>query len=129
MSILNYFVASIHPKNTAMRKYFNSTLATYIMKKMIHKNNLRSNWIRGILSNALKIRSYTMIGFDRLLFDVYRLFALFSSDIHLSDLLNPDQIYVAGNCKIRSMRSVCIRYDSGASDVRKTSGYAVLNDT
>jgi hypothetical protein len=69
-----------------------------------------------------------MIGFDRYLPGVFRLFTLFSSDIRSSDLLNPDKIYVAGNSKIRSIRSVSIRCDSAASNVRKTSGYAVMND-
>jgi hypothetical protein len=89
----------------------------------------RSNWVRRILSDGFQIRYYTMIGFDRYLPDVFRLFTLFSSDIRSSDLLNPDKIYVAGNSKIRSIRSVSIRCDSAASDVRKTSGYVVINET
>jgi hypothetical protein len=91
--------------------------------------NTRSNWIRRILSDGFKIRCYMMIGFDQLLFGVFRLCTLFSSDIRSSNLLNPDQIYVARNGKIRSIRSVCIQCDSGAFYVRKTSEYVVLNDT
>ncbi len=91
--------------------------------------NTRSNWIRRILSDGFKICCYTMIEFDQLLSGVCRLCTLFSSDIRPSDLLNPDQIYVTGNSKIRSIRSVCTRCDSGAFDVRKTSEYVLLNDT
>ncbi len=90
---------------------------------------LRSNWIRRILSDGFKIRCYTMIRFDQLLFGMFRLFTLLSFDIRSSDLLNSDQIYVSGNGKIQSITSICIRYDSAASDVRRTSGYTVLNDT
>jgi hypothetical protein len=89
----------------------------------------RWNWIRWILPDGLKTRRYTMITFNWLLSGVFRLFIPLSSDIRSPYLLNPDQIYEARNTKIRSIKSICIRYVSGASDVTKTPGYTVWNDT
>ncbi len=85
--------------------------------------------MRRFLSGGVKIRGCPVIGFDRLLSGVFRLFTLLSIEIRIPDLPGLGRIYKVGNDQIRSIRSVRIRRDPGLSDVRESLESVVFNDT